>query len=103
MPNSYVVETYHGASQTFGHGPTFMDRFDTDRHAELRETNLFYPFASQQDWEIASWLLRSDISMAAIDDFLSLELVREHLFSIASLMLSHDHKGSTTSALVLHR
>jgi hypothetical protein len=54
-----------------------MDRFDADQHAELRKANIFYPFASRQDWEVASWLLRSDISMAAIDDFLSLELVSE--------------------------
>jgi len=28
--------------------------------------NLYYPFASKQDWEMASWLLRSGLSMAAV-------------------------------------
>src|SRR5882762_4127009 len=56
-------------------GHTFMDVFDADPHADKRVENLYYPFASKQDWEMASWLLRSGLSMAAVDRFLRLELV----------------------------
>ena len=69
------TEMQAGAARDFGKGTTFMDRFGAHKHAHLRRENLFYPFASRPDWEIASWLLRSGLSMAAIDTFLSLELV----------------------------
>jgi len=36
---------------------------------------LFYPFASQPEWELASFLLKSDLSRVAIDQFLKLQLV----------------------------
>ena len=69
------VKYFPGASQIYPGGKTFMDQFFSDKHGELRRENLFYPFASQQDWQIASWLLRSRLSMAAIDSFLSMDLV----------------------------
>ena len=69
------VEYFPGASQSYPGGKTFMDQFFADKHGELRKENLFYPFASQEDWQMASWLLRSRLSMAAIDSFLSLDLV----------------------------
>lgn len=69
------VEVFAGASQSFPHGSTFMDQFFSDEYSELRKENIYYPFASQQDWEITSWLLRSPLSMVAIDTFLSLKLV----------------------------
>ena len=53
-----------------------MDQFFSDRYATFRQENLYYPFTSAADWQLASWLLRSHLSMAAIDDFLSLKLVR---------------------------
>lgn len=56
-------------------GQTFMDGFDADTHAEERRSNTFYPFASRGDWELASWLYNSGLSMAEIDKFLSLEFV----------------------------
>ena len=69
------VEYFPGTSQSYPGGKTFMDQFFSDKHGELRRENLFYLFASQQDWQIASWLLRSRLSMAAIDSFLSMDLV----------------------------
>ena len=55
-----------------------MDQFFSDQYAPFRQENLYYPFVSAADWQLASWLLCSHLSMAAIDDFLSLKLV--HLF-----------------------
>lgn len=63
------------AGQTYGDGPTFMDLFDTDRYASQRVNNTYYPFHTKGDWEMGSWLLRSGLSMRAINDFLRLEKV----------------------------
>lgn len=59
----------------FGSGPGFMDVFNADHRAEKRRENLYYPFSSKEEWGLASWLLRSGLSMRAIDDFLTLPIV----------------------------
>ena len=71
----FVREEFIGAAKTYGRGSTIMDEFDADAHARNCETNIFYPFASWQDWELALFLLSSGMSMARIDQFLGLELV----------------------------
>jgi hypothetical protein len=74
-PTLPVTEVFLGAAMTYGLGKSFMDVFDNDEHACHRVDNMFYPFASEQDWELGSWLGRSDLSMASVDELLSLELV----------------------------
>ena len=69
------IEEYVGAAKEYGRGTTFMEKFDCDQYVEERKTNLYYPFASRDEWELAAFLLRSDLSMASIDSFLSLKLV----------------------------
>ena len=64
-----------GASQTFGKGETFLDIFNKDNYADKRNDNLYYPFATQPEWELASFLLKSGLSMAQTDEFLRLDLV----------------------------
>ena len=73
--SSPFFEMYPGAAQTFGRGKTFMDMFNADSHAEKRSQYPYYPFASKAEWGLASFLLRSDLSMNSIDKFLKLELV----------------------------
>lgn len=68
-------EMFPGASAVFGQGKTFLDRFDEDEHAPKRQTNLYYPFASEAEWELASFLHRSGLSTRAIDSFFSLQVV----------------------------
>ena len=70
------IEYFPHAARVYDGGLTFMDQFETDPFSALRKTNLYYPFTSRQDWELGSWLLRSGLSLVAIDKFLSLELVR---------------------------
>jgi len=70
---------YPGVLSTYGQGTTFMSNFFTNKYAYLQHENIFYPFASQEDWQLGSWLLRSGLSMAAINSFLSLELVSTYL------------------------
>ncbi|KAG1885867.1 uncharacterized protein F5891DRAFT_890093, partial [Suillus fuscotomentosus] len=57
-----------------GDGVTFLDLFDADEYAECRKENLFYPFASKEEWEVANFLLCSPLSMAAINQFLELPM-----------------------------
>ncbi|KAG2344282.1 hypothetical protein BDR05DRAFT_860035, partial [Suillus weaverae] len=61
---------------TWGVGKTFMDQFNEDEYAAEREQNQYFPFASKPDWEMASYILRSDLSMAEIDKYLNLEFMR---------------------------
>ncbi|KAI5983252.1 hypothetical protein EDD15DRAFT_2376651 [Pisolithus albus] len=69
-------ETYEGCVETFPGGETFMDQFWNDGYAEKRRENIYFPWASRQEWAFASWLLRSRLSMAAIDSLLSLEIIK---------------------------
>jgi len=80
--SKYCVEAHPSASQVYGRGHTFLDVFDADPCAEKRKDNLYYPFASRQEWEIASFLLRSSLSMSAVDEFLSLNLVSSLLYYV---------------------
>ena len=74
LPPIYT-EHFCGASKIFGEGETFMDIFDKDGNAENQKMNLYYPFTSQTEWELASFLLKSGLSMVATDEFLKLQLV----------------------------
>lgn len=80
-----LEERYEGAGMCYSEdGQTFLDLFDADEFAEYRNENLFYPFASKEEWEIADFLLRSPLSMAAIDMFLKLPLVST-IFALCSI------------------
>ncbi|KAJ7703454.1 hypothetical protein B0H16DRAFT_1347131 [Mycena metata] len=67
-------EDFQGASHTFGRGQTFMDAFRNDQYARERQSNIYYPFASLEEWEFASFIARSNLSNAAIDELLKLRL-----------------------------
>ena len=73
------MDTFDGAAQMYGLGPTFMDTFGSDQFSEFQKSNLYYPFASCSKWELALWLLRSGLSMRAIDAFLLLPIVSPYL------------------------
>ena len=79
------VETYQGCMETFPGGETFMSRFRNDQYVEQQWQNIYFPWASQQEWAFASWLLRSHLSIAAIDCLLSLEIVSSNFQGISSL------------------
>ena len=73
--SGHFVQEYDGAAIIFGPGTTFMQQFECDEFAEEHTQNLFYPFASRAEWELAVFLLCLDLSLAALDTFLSLHLV----------------------------
>ncbi|KAN0086064.1 hypothetical protein V8E55_007198 [Tylopilus felleus] len=66
---------FEGCGAMFPGGKTFMGMFRADQYAEQRQENLYFPWASKQEWVFASWLLRSHLSMAVINSFLSLDIM----------------------------
>jgi C2H2 type zinc finger protein len=73
--NPFNIKKHPTSGSVYGRGETFMDQCDKDRFTEKRTGHLYYPFASRDEWELASFLLRSRLSMAAIDRFLKLNMV----------------------------
>jgi len=73
--NPFNIKKHPSSGSVHGRGETFMDRCEEDKFSERRKAHLYYPFASRIEWELASFLLRSPLSMAAVDRFLKLELV----------------------------
>ncbi|KAF8132943.1 hypothetical protein EV363DRAFT_1163244, partial [Boletus edulis] len=74
-----VTDYYPGAAKVVDQCSTrFLDAFDADRFVEIQKSeNLYYPFANCPKWELAEFLLTSGLSMAAINRFLSLLLVKQ--------------------------
>ena len=73
--NPFHIKKHPTSGSVYGCGETFMDQCDKDRFTEMRKGHLYYPFASRDEWELASFLLHSRLSMAAMDRFLKLKLV----------------------------
>jgi len=73
----FHTQFYTGAAKIWDNGETFIDIFNDDEHAEKRKENLYYPFATYQEWELAAFLLKSDLSMVATNDFLRLQLASD--------------------------
>jgi hypothetical protein len=88
----FFIEYYPGAAKIQGQTKTFMDIFDKDKHASKRVNNLYYPFASAKEWEVASFLLKSGLSQAKIDEFLKLELVSHFLNPKSTINLNRLFK-----------
>ncbi|KAI6017001.1 hypothetical protein BKA83DRAFT_4128674 [Pisolithus microcarpus] len=70
-------EHFEGAAIVYGIGDTFLRRFDMDRHAFHRQTNMYYPFANFGDWEMANFLLQLNLSMREVDNYLSLSMTKK--------------------------
>jgi hypothetical protein len=52
-----------------------MEWVDSDQFAPDCKKNIYYPFASKAEWEMASFLMRSSMTMKDIDDFFKLQHV----------------------------
>jgi hypothetical protein len=72
----YFREEFPGVAH-FSTGKTFMQKFDADPHFSKRSDNVHYPFASREDWQLGYFLLSSRMSVALINEFLRLDLVRD--------------------------
>ncbi|KIK38770.1 hypothetical protein CY34DRAFT_25513 [Suillus luteus UH-Slu-Lm8-n1] len=73
---SDFIDWHPKPSQTYGRGYTFLDSFHSDENNMYHTENHYYLFSGQRDWEVALWLLRSGLSMAKVDSFLSLEMIK---------------------------
>ena len=78
-----LVEKFKGAAKKYGRGKSLLTEFDNDRFSSKHVENIYYPFRSKAEWELALFLLCSDLSMTVIYLFLSLTHV--HQFSLAVL------------------
>lgn len=57
-------------------GQNHLQRMDDDEYATIRHTeNIYYPFASKSEFDLAGWLSRGALSQKEIDAFLHLEHV----------------------------
>ncbi|KAG2048233.1 hypothetical protein BDR06DRAFT_895929 [Suillus hirtellus] len=93
-------EWYEGAAKCYSQDSiTFLDLFDADEHADYRKENLFYPFASREEWEVADFLLHSALSMAAINNFLQLSMTAAWLLHVYSEWLTGDAAWSIQDQL----
>lgn len=69
-------EAHPRPSRTFDRGHNVLERIKLDdTHSEARNRNRYYPFATREDWETASWLSRNDLSVAAVNEYLHLHKV----------------------------
>ncbi|KAG2031151.1 hypothetical protein BDR03DRAFT_876669, partial [Suillus americanus] len=94
------IERFRNTAKVYRRGQTFWDRFNMDPYSAYRKDNLYYPFASHQDWELGSFLLCSSLSMAAIDEFLELKLeLLERTSRIYNEWLTGDAAWSMQSQL----
>lgn len=95
----FFIEEYDGAAKEYGVGKSFMMEFNNDSFSNERITNLYYPFKSRAEWEFAFFLLRSDMSMATMDAFLSLKLVRSS-FLQRTFATDTVFKGSNIESII---
>ncbi|KAI5985158.1 hypothetical protein EDD15DRAFT_2140176, partial [Pisolithus albus] len=55
-------------------GLNHLQQMDHDEYAHIRDTdNIYYPFASKSEWELASWLSSGALSQKEIDHYLRLQ------------------------------
>jgi hypothetical protein len=66
---------FPNAGHVFNHSDGFMGDFHADKFSGERSQNVFYPFSSKGEWQLASFLSRTGLSMRFVDEFLSLDMV----------------------------
>ena len=66
----------------FEGGRNHLQHMDEDLYADIcNSENLYYPFASESEWEVANWLSSGTLSQNNIDNFLHLQHVSTHSLS----------------------
>jgi len=71
------TKIYPGAGQTYGKGTTFFEQFAQDRFSRERNmsNNVYYPFASFEEWEFTNVFMRLQCSLAQKTELLNTKLV----------------------------
>ncbi|KAI0709807.1 hypothetical protein C8Q76DRAFT_624659 [Earliella scabrosa] len=70
----WVGEFPHDAGSILRQAKTFFEEI-RDRKVAASKTN-FAPFANREEWELASFLIRSGLSQESIEDYLTLPITR---------------------------
>lgn len=66
------------AGQAYGYrGTPFEQQLQSQRqHGE----ELWFPFADEEEWELADWFMMAEVSQEGIDKYLKLKIVRPDVF-----------------------
>jgi hypothetical protein len=80
--SSHQRVQFPNAARTFGRAKTFMEKFHDDRYSEFRTSNIYYPFSGKAEWDLASFLLSSGLSMRKTNEFLQLKMVSRSSYFI---------------------
>jgi hypothetical protein len=83
------VEVIEDAAADFGPGTTLLDQFAQDPNATKRVGNIYWPFESADEWEIAVALDRLGVSQCKMKLLLETKLV----CSQASYMTMPTHSN----------
>ncbi|KAG1723858.1 hypothetical protein EDB19DRAFT_1834448 [Suillus lakei] len=78
----------------FDEGYTFLRLFDADKNSIYRKMNLYYPFSGRREWQLATWILHSSLSMEKINSFLALEMQESYEVELNRCLAVHvgSHK-----------
>ena len=71
----WVMEYFEGMSTTYGRGEIFLSQFHKDQHSEQQCSNPYHPFTSSKDWMEVNFHSKTRLSMALIDEYLSMDVV----------------------------
>ncbi|KAI6022479.1 hypothetical protein BKA83DRAFT_4054337, partial [Pisolithus microcarpus] len=71
--------TYHpNQGKCLKGGLNHLQRMDQDKFAHIRDSeNVYYPFASKSEWELANWLASGALSQKEIDAYLHLQRTKD--------------------------
>ena len=97
-PSSSHTRVYHPnqSGQQQPGGLNHIGLMDRDIHRELREENIYYPFASESEWELARWLSSGMLSQKDINQYLRLQRVcKLYLAFVHALMFLVDLGSSS--------
>ncbi|KIK12808.1 hypothetical protein PISMIDRAFT_120205 [Pisolithus microcarpus 441] len=73
------VRTYHpNQGEYLGGGLNHLQCMDLDDFARIRNSeNVYYPFASKSEWELANWLSNGVLAQKEIDAYLHLQRTKD--------------------------
>ncbi|KAI0730422.1 hypothetical protein C8Q76DRAFT_566105, partial [Earliella scabrosa] len=71
--NPWVEDFPQPVGTTYGEDATYFEHFR--RMKEAKGEHPWMPFESEEEWELARWLMTSGLSKKAIDDYLKLKIV----------------------------
>ena len=71
--SSRIREDHPNQGRTNPGGLNRLQSMDQDKFSNIRDTeNVYYPFASSSEWELAKWLSSGALSQREIDQYLHL-------------------------------